>query len=136
MKETRKQENEEDTRANKDDHDQMSVDDKDEKGASDEDKEEETPKTGKTKAKAKAKAKEQTSDQTKNRTFIEIFDELPCSLESYFRGLNRGDATAFIHAEVERNGHRLRINEQAMYKIKVQREETQKNTGEDAGLHM
>ena len=98
------------------------------------------PRRGKAKAKAKprgkanAKAKSGLRDQSKNRKFMELFHELPGSIQKHFNGLSRSAATDFVHAGVQRDGRRLSFNPGAMFEMKAKREEMQKGEESMTGL--
>ena len=98
------------------------------------------PRRGKAKAKAKprgkakAKAKSGLRDQSKNRKFMELFHELPGSIQKHFNGLSRSAATDFVHAGVQRDGRRLSLNPGAMFEMKAKREEMQKGEESMTGL--
>ena len=80
----------------------------------------------KPKAKAKAKAKVALREQSKNKKLMELWHELPGSLQKHFNGLGRDDKTDFVHAGVRREGHRLSLDHAAMFQMKAKREEQQK----------
>ena len=75
---------------------------------------------------AKPKQKPCRRDQSKNKKFMEIFNELPTSLQEHFQKLNRADATAFVNAGICREGRHLHVDHEAMFKLQLAREEKQK----------
>ena len=90
---------------------------------------------GKGKAKPKAKAKSNPEgnggkggrrDQSKNKKFWDIYNDLPTSLQKHVDGLSRADQTTFIHSGIQREGHRLRVDEAAMFALKAKREDKQR----------
>ena len=83
----------------------------------------------KTKAKATPKAKSGIlRDQSKNRKLLDIFgEELPQDLQDHFWTLSRDDRTNFVNKGIQRVGKRkLEVDTEAMYKLKVRREDVQR----------
>ena len=73
-----------------------------------------------------AKAKAGVRDQSKNKKFVEIFADLADDIQKHYNGLSRSDKTEFVHAAVQREEGRLKIDSSAMYRLLAIREEQQK----------